>query len=200
MRRLGSDRSATRLRYWKPIQTGPAQDDDTAEVQRLAGLGEAEVCARGIRLADPVSPHLAAERAGIRIELGALVGLAGDGPDPMRWIVEGAGGALVPINRSDLMVDLMVRLALPVLVVGRTTLGTINHTLLTLEALRARALTIAGVLLVGEPNADNRRAIEAYGRVPCVGELPIVRPLTPAALRQAADALDPEGALDRFIA
>ena len=76
------------------------------------------------------------------------------------WIVEGAGGVLVPINESDLMVDLIAALALPAIVVARTTLGTINHTLLTLDALRARLIIVAGVVMVGPRNPDNREAIE----------------------------------------
>ena len=87
-------------------------------------------------------------------------------------IVEGAGGMLVPINDTQTMADLMVLLGLPVMVATRTTLGTINHTLLTIEALRARSLKIAGVVMIGEANPDNRAAIEHYGRVPVLGEMP----------------------------
>src|SRR5262249_15570881 len=93
-------------------------------------------------------------------------------------VVEGAGGVLVPLNDRDFMIDLMARLALPVLIVARSTLGTINHTLLTLEALRRRSLAIAGVVMVGPPNADNRQAIEQYGGVHVVGEMPLFDSLT----------------------
>jgi dethiobiotin synthetase len=154
--------------YWKPIQTGP--DDDTAEVGRLSQCSPARLYRNGVRLPDPVSPHLAAARANTRIDLRFLTQRAKDSDDS--WIVEGAGGALVPVNESDLMVHLMERLGLPVLVVAETKLGTINHTLLTLEALRARRLTVAGVVMVGQPDADNRTAIERFGKVPILGEMP----------------------------
>jgi len=168
--------------YWKPIQTGTRDDsaDDTAEVRRLSG---GRVIDEGVRLPDPVSPHLAARLAGITID---LPGRASDGNV---HIVEGAGGVLVPVNDSQTMVDMMVRLALPVIVAARSTLGTINHTLLTIEALRARALRVAGVVMIGHRNADNREAIEHYGKVAVIAEMPRFDPLTPDSLRTWAQSL-----------
>jgi dethiobiotin synthase len=170
-----------RLRYWKPIQTGIEIDDDTATVRRLGACSDDEIFNQGVRLLNPVSPHLAAQWAGLRIDLPALRGLVGD-DDGTMWIVEGAGGLLVPVNEKQTMVDWMAHLALPVLVVARSGLGTINHTLLTLEALQARSLRAAGVLMIGEPNAENRAAIEHYGRVRVVAEMPLLRPLDPGLL------------------
>jgi dethiobiotin synthase len=169
----------TGFRYWKPIQTGP--DDDTAEVIRLAGC---EGLNDGIRLPDAVSPHLAARRAGVRIDLAKLFPLSDDRSalPADGWIVEGAGGALVPVNERDTMADLMVMLGMPVVVVARTTLGTINHTLLTLEALRARRLSIDRVVMVGGSNPENRDAVAQYGCV-VVQEMPWFDPLSPEALR-----------------
>jgi malonyl-CoA O-methyltransferase len=106
-----------------------------------------------------------------------LRGLVDFDDDRTTWIVEGAGGLLVPINETQMMADWIGCLALPVLVVARSGLGTINHTLLTLEALRSRSLRIAGVMMIGEPNADNRAAIEQYGHVPVVAEMPFLTPL-----------------------
>ena len=121
-------------------------------------------------------------------------------PGRVRWVVEGAGGVLVPLNATELMIDLMSRLALPALVVSRTTLGTINHTLLTLEALRHRQLTVAGVMMVGPPNAANRQAIEHYGSAPVLGEMPAFAPLTAPALQAwAADCFDPGSALEAYL-
>ncbi len=186
--------------YWKPIQTGIEQDDDTAECRRLGDCSPAELLVRGIRLPRPLSPHLAAALNGCVIELDPLVALAADAPASLRWVVEGAGGVLVPINERELMADLMRRLALPVIVVARSTLGTINHTLLTLEALAARSLAVAGVILIGEPNPENRRAIERYGQVAVLGELPRLDPLTPESLRGWACAeLDRHGCLTRWL-
>ena len=169
------------LRYWKPIQTGIEIDDDTAMVRRLGACSAEEIFGEGVRLPKPVSPHLAAQWAGQRIGLKELRGLVGD-DDDTTWIVEGAGGLLVPVNETQTMADWIAYLALPVLVVARSGLGTINHTLLTLEALRTRSLRVAGVMMIGEPNADNRAAIEQYGRVPVVAEMPFLRPLDPGLL------------------
>ena len=182
------------FRYWKPIQTGIEQDDDTADVRRLAGCGEREVLAEGVRLPDPVSPHLAARRSGADINLDRLMAIIDAQPVADRWIVEGAGGVLVPLNGSELMIDLMVRLGLPSIVVSRSGLGTINHTLLTLQALRARSILVAGVVMVGPPDGENRLAIERYGRTTVLAELPPIEPLAPAALERWADtSFDPGG-------
>ncbi len=181
-------------RYWKPIQTGIESDNDTAEIRRLTGMSTHRD--EGVRLPNPVSPHLAAARAGTRIDLRTLTEWSSD----EAWVVEGAGGVLVPVNETQTMANLMVRLGLPVLVVARTTLGTINHTLLTIEALRSRSLLVAGVVMVGEPNSDNRAAIERYGKTAVVGEMPRFDPLTPAFLAEwVRTRLDPEGRLEEFF-
>jgi dethiobiotin synthase len=198
--RPGSDATGTIVRYWKPIQTGVERDDDTRDVRHLGGCSAREILRDGVRLRRPLSPHLAARLNGVRIDVQTLLDALAEQPPSSRWIVEGAGGVLVPINESQLMTDLMVRLALPVVVVARTRLGTINHTLLTLEALAARALAVAGVVMVGRRNPENRRAVETYGRAPVIGELPRLDPLTPRALaRWAASELDTAGRLQEWM-
>jgi dethiobiotin synthetase len=189
------------LRYWKPIQTGIEQDDDTAEVRRLTACYDDEILAEGLRLRNPVSPHLAAQQAGVTVTIDGLKQFLPPQTETRRWIVEGAGGALVPLNSRELMIDLMGVLALPVLVASRSTLGTINHTLLTLEALRARALPVAGVVMVGKKNEANRAAIEHYGRVAVLGEMPMLQPLDAGTLGEwARTQLDPHGCLREFLA
>jgi len=146
-----------------------------------------------VRLPRPVSPHLAATLSGRTIRLQPLVDSILAEASGSRWIVEGAGGTLVPVNDSETIADLMIRLGLPVVVVAKTTLGTINHTLLTVEALRRRALCVAGVVMVGDRNAENRAAIERYGDVVVLGEMPYFDPLDAEQLAQWAEAeLDPE--------
>jgi dethiobiotin synthase len=189
-------RLEARLRYWKPIQTGIEESDDTSEVAGLGGCHMDELLRSGIRLPRPVSPHLAARLSATTIEIQPLVESIAQQPDDRTWIVEGAGGVLVPISEEQTMVDLMVALNLPVIVVARTVLGTINHTLLTLEALRRRALRVAGVVMVGIPDTDNKAAIEHYGRVPVLGELVPLVPLTTAALEVwSLSQLDRDGRL-----
>ncbi|HEX4998478.1 MAG TPA: dethiobiotin synthase [Terriglobia bacterium] len=181
--------------YWKPVQTGIEADDDTATVRRLSSCRPDQILDRGIRLPRPLSPHLAARLAGVHLTIAGVVEPVAERED-RNWIVEGAGGVLVPLNEQEMMTDLMARLALPAVVVTRTTLGTINHTLLTLEALRRRGIDIAGVVLVGPHNPENRHAIEHFGRAPTLGEMPRFSPLTPDALTTWARAdLDPSGLL-----
>jgi len=209
-------RAEAPLRYWKPIQTGIGDpgsgvrgDDDTSEVARLSGATDAEILNRGVRLRDPVSPHLAAQRAGTRITVRSVVETLNDLdrsasriPHPesdARWIIEGAGGVLVPINERETMADLIGALDLPVVVAARSGLGTINHTLMTIEVLRRRMQRVAGVVMIGEPNDENRLAIEKYGSAEVIGQMPRFDPLTPEALEQWAHAeLDRQGVL--FVA
>jgi dethiobiotin synthase len=188
------------VRYWKPIQTGIEHDDDTAEVRRLSECHTTRVLDAGIRLPRPVSPHLAAKLNGSVVDVDALIALAGDQPASDRWIVEGAGGVLVPLNDRMLLVEFIGRLKLPVLIVARSGLGTINHTLLTIEALARRSIVIAGLVLVGPPDVENRLAIEHHGGITVVGELPIFGRLTSSALGEWADReLDVNGRLTDYL-
>jgi dethiobiotin synthetase len=169
--------------YWKPIQTGAREGTDSRTVARIAERPRAKILPEVYRFEPPVSPHLAAQKAGVGIDFDEIrmpeIGVKEN------LIVEGAGGTLVPINDQQLMTDLMRRLGLPVLLVARTTLGTINHTLLSLAALRAARLTVRGVIMAGKPDTDNRKAIEHYGRTKVVGVVPMLRKLNRAALLQA---------------
>jgi dethiobiotin synthetase/malonyl-CoA O-methyltransferase len=152
--------------YWKPIQSGTDDCWDADVIRKVAP--KTQVHPSTYALKAPLSPHEAARLQGITIrsELFTL-------PPAMRsLVVEGAGGALVPINDDEVMADVMVRLGLPVLVVARSGLGTINHTLLTLGALRHRGLTVAGVVLNGPSNPANRQAIEHFGKIRVIAELP----------------------------
>ncbi|MFN3326671.1 MAG: dethiobiotin synthase [Bryobacteraceae bacterium] len=185
------------LRYWKPVQTGSPEDDDTRTVHRLGACSIEEIHPEGIRLPRPLSPHLSARLCGVRIELASILAAAANAGASRACVVEGAGGLLVPLNEDTLIADLILALKLPAVVVALSTLGTINHTLLTLEALRARSIPIAGVIMNGELNPENRRAIEHYGSVPVLGEMPPLAPLTAEVLAHwAFTELDPEGLLD----
>lgn len=169
--------------YWKPIQTGTREGTDRRTVERLAERPRAKLLPEVYRFAPPVSPHLAAEKAGVQIELQEIrmpeIGVREN------LVVEGAGGALVPINETQLMTDLMKHLGLPVILVARTALGTINHTLLSLAAVRSARLNVRGVVMVGKPNADNRKAIEHYGKIRVVGAVPPLKKLDRRSLLNA---------------
>ena len=168
--------------YWKPIQTGTREGTDRETVRKLAQLPPTRTRPESYRFAPPVSPHLAARRAGVRIEL-RKIEMPGIAPAEC-LIAEGAGGVLVPINETQLMTDLMKHLKLPVLLVCRTSLGTINHTLLSLAVLRAARLRVQGVVMVGKQNDENRKAIEHYGEAQVIGTVPILPSIDRAALRR----------------
>jgi len=175
--------------YWKPVQSGTEDgDDDTATVVRLADLTHDRHARPVYALRASLSPHAAAALEGIAIDVDRLAALPAL-PAPL--VVEGAGGVLVPLTDRQLMIDLMARLALPAVLVARSGLGTINHTLLSLMALRSRGIAIAGVVLNGPPNPGNRAAIESYGAVRVIAELPPTDPLDAAAVTRLAALLPP---------
>ena len=128
---------------------------------RLSGLAAERVLPEAYRLRTPASPHLAAELDGVTIEHQALRS-SGEGP-PL--VVEGAGGLLVPLTRNVTYLDLMARWRLPVVLCARTALGTINHSLLSIEALRARGIAILGVAFIGEESVESERIIIEMGKV-----------------------------------
>jgi dethiobiotin synthetase len=144
------------------------------------------------RLITPASPHWAARIDGVEIDPTQLALPQGHGP----LVVEGAGGALVPLSESRVYADQFAAWGLPVVVAARTQLGTINHSLMTIEALRARGCAIAGVAFVGETGeaeAESERIICAMGKVRRLGRLPRLDPLTPQSLATAMEAFDLEG-------
>jgi len=166
--------------YWKPVQTGAVEGTDRESVRAWAELPAERLPPERYRFGAPASPHLASREAGVRIDLGAFE--FPEAPTDRKWIVEGAGGVMVPLNERALIRDLIRRIGFPVIVAARTTLGTINHTLLTLSALRDANLPICGVVLIGDENIENRCAIEHYGGVRVVGRIPILKQITRAAL------------------
>ena len=170
---------ATGTRYWKPVQAGLEEETDSEVVARLAGV---PILPEAYRLNTPASPHIAAEIDDITIDLAGLTPPSGD------LIVEGAGGALVPVTRTTLFADLFARWQIPVIICARTMLGTINHSLLTIEALRARGVPIHGVAFLGDAVEDSEAIIAAIGGVRRLGRLPIVDPLTRETLAAAFTA------------
>ncbi|HWZ44474.1 MAG TPA: dethiobiotin synthase [Candidatus Saccharimonadales bacterium] len=168
--------------YWKPIQTGASEGSDRQQVKRWAALEEAQLLPEAYLFDDPVSPHLAAERAGREIILEQIeLPAQGEG---LPWIVEGAGGVMAPVNSRQFMIDLMRHLALPVVLAARSTLGTINHTLLSLQCLRNAGLETRGVVMIGPENCENRKAIERYGKIQVIGQIPMLATINRQRLRE----------------
>ncbi|MCX7284083.1 MAG: dethiobiotin synthase [Novosphingobium sp.] len=158
--------------YWKPVQAGLDDGADRDTVATLSGVATNHVLPEAYRLNTPCSPHRAAELDGVAIDLANLAL-----PPQRPLVVEGAGGALVPVTRGTTYADVFAWWNLPVIVVARTALGTINHSLLTFEALRARGVAIHGVAFVGDGNEDSEATICAMGAVKRLGRLPMLQRL-----------------------
>jgi dethiobiotin synthetase len=171
---------ATGAFYWKPFQAGLTPPIDSNVVADLSGLPRPRIFSEAYRLQTPASIHRAAELDGVDIDCLAL-----EPPGARRLIIEGAGGALVPVTRKILVADLFARWRLPVLVVARTSLGTISHSLMTVEVLRSRGLEVLGVAFVGDPQEDSERTICEIARVKRLGRLPMLDPLNRATLSPA---------------
>lgn len=174
--------------YWKPIQAGLTPTTDTANVRAWTGLPDERFLPESYRLREPMSPHAAAEAEGVPIDVERIVGTVLRTDRPV--IVEGAGGLMVPLDADTLMVDLIGRMGLPAVLVARTSLGTLNHTLLSVSELRRRGIPLLGVVLNGEEHDSNRRAIESYGKVRVLGRVPPLEPIDPASLGRAFEGLD----------
>ncbi|MDT8446205.1 MAG: dethiobiotin synthase [bacterium] len=146
--------------YFKPFQTGRELGRDAETVARLTGLGADHFSPDGLCLEKPLSPHLAARLAGLLIDP-AQINLPQ--VSQKHLVVEGAGGLLVPLNERDLLIDWLAQRKLPVVLVARSGLGTINHSLLSIEALRLAGIPLLGVVLNGPKNPENAAAIAQFG-------------------------------------
>lgn len=170
-----------RARYWKPVQAGLDGETDSETVARLTASQASIIHPEAYRLRTPCSPHEAARIDGLAIDPGMLTVPSGEGP----LIIEGAGGVLVPLADGLLSADMFARWDLPVILVARTRLGTINHSLLSIEALRSRGLRLAGIAFCGDANPASEAAITGMGAVHHLGRLPMLDPLTPKSLAEA---------------
>ncbi|SER75188.1 dethiobiotin synthase [Sphingobium sp. YR768] len=167
--------------YWKPVQAGIDPSGDKERVAALSGLPPEKILPEAYRLNTPASPHLAARIDGVKIDLARLALPQVEGP----LVVEGAGGVLVPITETLTMADLFAYWGQPVILCARTGLGTINHSLLSIEALRARKVPIAGIAFIGEAHEENQRIIPQIAGLPSLGRLPHLDPLDADSLKQA---------------
>ena len=154
--------------YWKPVQAGVTPETNSSVVRRLAEIDPDRILPEAYVLPEAIAPHEAARRAGIAIDMAKFVPPVSD----RLLVVEGAGGLMVPLTDTAYVIDLAAELHLPVILVARSTLGTINHTLLSLEAIRRRGLPLAGVVINGPETPHNRAAIERYGQVEVIAEIP----------------------------
>lgn len=169
---------ALNAHYWKPIQAGLDDETDAQIVARLSGQ---ETLPETYRLNMPASPHLSAEAEGITIK-----------PDRLNipnvdasLVIEGAGGVMVPINREALYLDIFANWQAPIILCARTTLGTINHTLLSLRVLQSAGCFVVGVAFIGDAEPEVERTICDFGKTTHLGRLPMISTLTPQTLQTA---------------
>lgn len=167
--------------YWKPVQSGLEGPTDSELVANLVRGKACRILPEAYRLKTPVSPHRAGEIDRVEIDIQTLRLPLSERP----LVVELAGGLLVPLTRGVLQIDVLAGWRAPVVLVARTSLGTINHTLLSLEALRGRGVEVLGVAFVGAENADSERTIGEMGAVRRLGGLPQIEPLTSEKLAAA---------------
>jgi len=166
-------------RYWKPVQSGLEDGGDRGRVRDLLQLTAHRFLPEAYAFQHPVSPHWAAELDGVTLQRERLAFPSVDGP----LVVETAGGLMVPLSRNWLQIDQLQQWQRPVVLVARSGLGTLNHTLLSLEALTRRRIRVLGLILNGPPHADNPATLEQFGGVPILGHLPPLQPLTAEALQ-----------------
>ncbi|MEY3645986.1 MAG: dethiobiotin synthase [Bacteroidota bacterium] len=172
--------------YWKPVQSGDLDWTDTMKVQALISNERTVFHPECHRLQAPLSPHASAALDGVEIKLS-------DFTLPQtsnHLIVEGAGGLMVPLNEQDVMLDLIQQLQIPVILVSRNYLGSINHTLLSIEALKHRQIPIAGIVFNGEPNPATESFIENDSHLPVLFRVGQFSEITRESIRHFANQLD----------
>ncbi|MDT1061936.1 dethiobiotin synthase [Paracoccus sp. CPCC 101403] len=166
--------------YWKPVQSGLDEQTDSEIVAELSGR---PVLPEAWRLRLPASPHIAAAHEGVTIDIRTI------DPPPIRpLVIEGAGGLMVPLDAKRTFLDLFATWGLPVILCARTALGTINHSLLSLAALRRAGVPVHGIAFVGAPEPEVEATIERMGQVRRLGRLDWMGQVSPERLTHAFDA------------
>lgn len=167
--------------YWKPIQSGDLAQSDSLMVQSLLTNDKSKIHSERYRLNQPLSPHLSAKLDGVTIDLNAF-----ELPKTTNTlVVEGAGGLMAPLNDKHLILDLIKKLNLPVILISKHYLGSINHTLLTINTLKQNHMTIKGIIFNGEPNEESEKYILNYGQIKNLGHIPELTTCSKATIMDA---------------
>jgi len=154
--------------YWKPIQSGDLDTSDSITIKSLISNEKTIIHPESYRLTQPLSPHLSARLDGIEIDLQKINTPATDN----HLIIEGAGGLMVPLNENELIIDLIKKLNAEVILVSQNYLGSINHTLLSLNLLKQYEIPVKGIVFNGDENQETERYIQQYGKVKSLGHVP----------------------------
>lgn len=153
--------------YWKPIQAGDLANSDSLKVQKLISNSTSKIHPEAYRLNQPMSPHAAAKIDGVEIDLTKI----NIPKTNNNLIVEGAGGLMVPLNDKDLIIDLIIKLQAEVILVSQNYLGSINHTLLSIETLKSKGIKVYGIIFNGEENKETESFILNYTNIKCLGRI-----------------------------
>ncbi len=180
---LGLEDAGYTPHYWKPVQSGITDIVDTKQVQILSNLPDDRFLPERYIFSEPLSPHRAAEIDEVTVDIDALQDKSQIPKCDGALIIEGAGGLMVPLTRENLQVNLFKKWDIPIILCARTGLGTINHTLLSLEAIWSRGIKLKGLVFIGEENIDNIRTIAEFSKVKILGHLPKINPLDNTMLR-----------------
>jgi dethiobiotin synthetase len=172
--------------YWKPVQAGDLDSTDTMKVSEWVENSKSVIHPEAFRLTQPMSPHAAAERDGVNINLNNIITPETTGD----FIIEGAGGLMVPLNQRDLVIDLIPHLQAEVVVVSRHYLGSINHTILSIEALRTRNINIAGIIFNRSENSETESIIESVCEVPILGRIPEIDHINTFSIHDAGEHIN----------
>ncbi len=177
--------SALKADYWKPVQSGDLHHTDSMKVAHLAAGKIAQIHPEGFSLNTPASPHYSAEIDGVSISLKDFKLPVTDN----HLVVEGAGGLMVPLNDKHLIIDLIDELQLPTILVSQNYLGSINHTLLSIEILKRRNMPIKGIVFNGPSTPSTESYIKQYTNVPVLFHLPELKEVNPRSIQQFAGGL-----------
>ncbi len=171
--------------YWKPIQSGDLEQSDSLSIKSLISNTKTVIHPEKYRLTQPLSPHLSAKLDGVEIELKQLI----PPTTQNNLIIEGAGGLMVPLNEEELILDLIKNLAVEVIVVSQNYLGSINHTLLTINTLKQHHVKIKGIVFSGEENLESQRYILKYSGLHLIGRIPFLNNLSKEEISLAGEKL-----------
>lgn len=172
--------------YWKPIQSGDLDHSDTHKVKHLISNSKTQFHPEAYRLTQPFSPHKSADLDGIRIDMQRITAPATEN----KLIIEGAGGLMVPLNEQDLVVDLIRHLGAEVILVSRNYLGSINHTLLSLEVLRNRNIPLKGIIFNGESDPYSEDLILSFAGLKALARIPVINNLNKSTVLEVGDSLN----------
>lgn len=175
-----------RADYWKPIQSGDLDQSDSLTIKSLISNSKTVVYEEAFKLTQPLSPHLSAKLDQVDINIRKL-----QTPTTTNdLIIEGAGGLMVPLNDHELMIDYIKSLNTEVILVSQNYLGSINHTLLSIEALKARGIAIKGIIFNGISNTETERYIKQYSELNVIGYIPELEIISKESVKQACEYLE----------